>query len=81
VSANGHGAHVPLGQMLVHAGVVSAAAVTAGLREHARTGVPLGEALVSLGHIRADHVARAVAQARRSVLFPDLVTHRRLPTP
>jgi len=62
MSANGRGAHVRLGQMLVQAGLVSAAALTAGLREHARTGVPLGEALVSLGHIRADHVAQAVAR-------------------
>ena len=61
MSANGRGAHVRLGQMLVQAGLVSAAALTAGLREQARTGVPLGEALVSLGHSRADHVARAIA--------------------
>jgi len=69
VSANGRGAHVRLGQMLVHAGVLSAAALTAGLREQARTGVPLGEALVSLGYVRADHVARAVARQRGLGVF------------
>lgn len=73
-----------LGQMLLTAGLVGETALRDGLALHRRVGVPLGEALISLGHVRPDQVARALAQQQGLAVFDphhtDMV-HRRLGPP
>jgi cellulose synthase/poly-beta-1,6-N-acetylglucosamine synthase-like glycosyltransferase len=60
---------LPLGQLLLRTGAVSETGLREGLALQRRAGVRLGEALVSLGHARAAHVARAVAHQRGIAVF------------
>ncbi|MFN8517218.1 MAG: glycosyltransferase, partial [Thermomicrobiales bacterium] len=66
---------LPLGQLLLRAGAVSEGGLREGLALQRRAGVRLGDALVSLGHTRAAHVARAVAHQRGIAAF----SHASLP--
>ena len=54
-----------LGQQLIAAGLIGEAQLERGLAEHQSSGVLLGEALISLGYVRANHVRHAVAQQRQ----------------
>ena len=58
-----------LGQILRSEGLLDEAALRDGLALGQRAGVRLGEALVSLGHLRADQVARALARQGRIETF------------
>ncbi len=55
----------PLGQQLLAAGLIGEAQLAEGLAIHRNTGVLLGEALISLGYARADHVGEIVARQQR----------------
>jgi cellulose synthase/poly-beta-1,6-N-acetylglucosamine synthase-like glycosyltransferase len=54
---------------LTRAGLVSAGALAAGVRGHRRTGASLSDTLVSEGHVRADHVAQALAREHGLAVF------------
>ncbi len=62
-------ATTPLGQMLLAEGLLDEAALWGGLELHRRSGVRLGEALLCLGHLRADQVASALARQQRIETF------------
>lgn len=53
-----------LGQRLLAAGLLDEAQLEQGLAEHRSSGVLLGEALLSLGYVRADHIRHAVTLQR-----------------
>ena len=65
----GLGRDTPLGQLLVNAGVVNDFQLREALQVQRRTGVRLGEALVSLGHADPNHVAQALAYKHRLETF------------
>jgi cellulose synthase/poly-beta-1,6-N-acetylglucosamine synthase-like glycosyltransferase len=66
---------VALGQLLLASGVVNEVSLQEGLALHRRSGVRLGEALISLGHVRADQVARALAQQQQVEVFDPRQIH------
>lgn len=55
---------LPLGQLLLAASLVSRRALDEALEMQQRIGTPLGGTLVSLGHLRADYLALALAYQR-----------------
>lgn len=64
--------NMKLGELLCASGFLSVTALDEGLALQRRTGVPLGEALVNLGHVRADQVAHAVARQLGAAVFDPL---------
>jgi len=51
----------PLGRLLVERGHLTEEQLQAALDEHARTGLPLGQVLISLSYVTATTVAQALA--------------------
>ena len=65
----------PLGQLLIDRGYITAEQRDHGRREQDRLGARLGEILVSLGYVREEVVAWAVAQQRQLSSFEVLLGH------
>jgi len=57
----------PLGRLLVEHGHLTEAQLQTALAEQFRTGVPLGQVLVSLNYVTADMVAQALATRREGL--------------
>lgn len=51
----------PLGRLLVERGALTEDQLQGALAEHGRTGLPLGQVLIALGHVTAATVAQALA--------------------
>ncbi|MFN8540266.1 MAG: glycosyltransferase [Thermomicrobiales bacterium] len=60
---------LPLGQLLLQAGLLTPERLAHARSEQERLGARLGETLVSLGYIGAHEIARAVAHQRQLALF------------
>jgi hypothetical protein len=54
-------AQPPLGRLLVERGLLSEEQLQFALSEHARTGLPLGQVLISLSYVTATTIAQALA--------------------
>jgi prefoldin subunit 5 len=64
----GTGHHPPLGELLVHRGLLTAEQLDAAIAEQGRSQRPLGETLIALGFVSAATIAQALATQHGSLL-------------
>ena len=64
----GTGHHPPLGELLVHRGLITAEQLDAGIAEQGRSPRPLGEILIALGFVSPATIAQALATQHGSLL-------------
>jgi hypothetical protein len=60
--------HPPLGSLLVERGLITDEQLQHALREHDRTGLPLGQVLIGLSYVTAATVAQALATQQGGVV-------------
>lgn len=63
-----HG-HQTLGDLLIQADAITRGQLEEGLEMHRRTGVPLGRALISLGHLTQEQMASVLSDQRKLAFF------------